>query len=182
MVDQEYGMKTRRTLSRTTVFLLWDVLLLAGLLVSWAPALTGLAWHEWLGLAFGAALLIHTLLHWQWIAAVTRRFFARVSWASRLNYLLGAALFVSFTLIIFSGVMESRVVLAAFGLRLSNTEFWRGLHHTAADLTLWLAALHIAVHWNWIVNGCKRLLKTPACASVNTSPAAPAPVRISTHE
>jgi hypothetical protein len=105
-----------------------------------------------------------------------------VSWASRLNYLLGAALFISFTLIVFSGVMESRVVLAAFGLRLSNTEFWRGLHHTSTALTLWLAALHIGLHWNWIVNGCKRLLKSPACAPVNDFKTAPAPVRVSTRE
>ena len=60
---------------------------------------------------------MHLLLHWAWIAGVTRRFFQRVQGAARLNYLLNTLLFIDVTLIIFTGVMISEVALPLFGLR-----------------------------------------------------------------
>ncbi len=130
---------------------LWvDGLVLAGLLLAFAPNLTGLQIHEWLGLAFGVTLWVHILLHWQWVAGVTRKFFTRASWGARFAYLLNTALFVAFSVIVFSGVMESRYVLQTFSLTVSNNRFWEMLHRLSTEMTLWLTALHIGVHWRWV--------------------------------
>ena len=43
--------------------------LVAGLVVVLlSTALTGLALHEWLGIAIGVALVVHLLMGWKWIA------------------------------------------------------------------------------------------------------------------
>lgn len=141
---------------------LWvDAVVFAGLLAAFAPALTGLMIHEWLGLVFGFTAWAHVLLHWQWIAGITRKFFTRANWGARFNYLLNAAIFIGFTVIIFSGVMESRFVLQTFGLNLPSERIWRQLHWLSADVTLWLAALHIAIHWRWLWSWVKKLLHLP---------------------
>lgn len=146
---------------------LWvDGLAFVGTLAAFAPKLTGEFVHEWLGLAFGVALLVHVILHWQWLVGVTRRFFRTASWGARFKVLLNAAIFIAFTVIIFSGVMESRSVLQTFGLSVSNQTFWKMLHSLSADVTLWLTALHIGLHWRWLWSWIKRLLRLPRPARV----------------
>lgn len=141
---------------------LWvDALIFVGTLAAFAPKLTGEFVHEWLGLAFGVALLVHVILHWGWLAGVTQRFFRTASWGARFKYLLNAAIFIAFTVIIFSGVMESRSVLQTFGLSVSNQTFWKMLHSLSADVTLWLTALHIGLHWRWLWSWIKRLVRLP---------------------
>ena len=54
-----------------------DVVIAVAFLVASNPPLTGLAVHEWLGVSFVAALVVHLLFHWNWIAHVTRRVFRR---------------------------------------------------------------------------------------------------------
>lgn len=141
---------------------LWvDAIILAATLAAFAPGLTGLLVHEWLGLAFGITAWVHLLLHWQWLVGVTRNFFTRARWGARFNYLLNAAIFIGFTVILFSGVMESRFVLQTFGMNAPEGGAWKMLHSLAAEATLWLTALHVGVHWRWIWSWVKKLLRLP---------------------
>lgn len=150
-------MKNQSIISPVTRNLLLDLIIFIGLLVSFAPQLTGLQLHEWIGLAFGGTLILHVFLHWQWISVVTQRFLKATTWKARINYLLGAALFISFTTIVFSGLMESEFVMRTLGISILPGFFWRNLHHTSSSLTLWLSAFHIGLHWRWIINAVKKL-------------------------
>ena len=67
--------------SRTKFNLMVDILIFGAFLAAGAPRFTGMAIHEWLGIAFGAAIVTHLLLHWQWLVQVTKRFFGRLPWA-----------------------------------------------------------------------------------------------------
>ena len=154
-------MNVRKRINPNLTNLWVDGVVLAGLLASFAPNLTGLLVHEWLSLAFGGTIIIHVLLHWNWLAGITRRFFRQAKWSARLNYLLNFLLFIAFTVVVFSGVMESRFVLQTLGLSSSNEGFWRVLHTLSTDLTLWITALHIAVHWRWIWNWIRKLIHFP---------------------
>lgn len=55
----------KKQLNQTKVNLAIDGGIFAGFLVAEAPHFTGMAVHEWLGIAFGAAIMAHLLLHWQ---------------------------------------------------------------------------------------------------------------------
>ena len=74
-----------------------------------APALflTGLTIHEWLGIGLGLAVIVHLLLHWSWIVQVTKRFFGRTTWTSRINYALNILFFIALTVFIFTGLLIS---------------------------------------------------------------------------
>ncbi|MCS6888004.1 DUF4405 domain-containing protein [Chloroflexus sp.] len=125
-------------------------------LVSTAPRFSGLAIHEWLGLALAAAIITHLLLHWQWIVSIGKRLFGKTTWRSRLNYLLNALLFVAFTVTIATGVLMSREALPLLGLTMPRDRTLELLHHQASDLTVLILGLHVAIHWSWIVGMVRR--------------------------
>lgn len=143
--------------------LLIDFGILSLFLVVMEPGLTGLAVHEWLGVAFFATILLHLMLHWKWIASMTAQFFKKLFHASRLQYVVDALLFVSFTTAMLSGLMISRVVVPVLNLSLLRGEnfAWRGLHAASATTTLLMVALHFALHWDWVVGMTARYLVRP---------------------
>jgi len=138
-----------------------DIAILIGFLVAYEPALTGIAVHEWLSLAFASAAIVHLLLHWDWVVQITLQFFRKLFHASRLNYVISLALLVDFVTILLSGLMISRNVLPAFGLQGAINPAWRFLHSSAADFSLFLIGLHLALHWKWILSTAKRYLFAP---------------------
>ena len=146
---------TMKKLGQNTVNYLVDITIFLAFLVAMNPHATGISVHEWLGIAFGGAILTHLLLHWQWLVNITRRFFGQVSKSARLNYVLNLLFFIDMTLIIFTGIMISESALPTLGITLANGFAWRGIHTTAANLALPILGLHVALHWRWIVNTTK---------------------------
>ena len=142
--------------SKLRTNLLLDSGLLLGVLLVYEPRSTGLTLHEWLGVVIGTVLLVHLLLHWQWITNMTRRFFGKMSHQARLNYGLNITLFVAFTVAFLSGFMISESILPLVGLEAVGGRFWHWLHGIAANLVFWLVALHIALHWKMLLNTLSR--------------------------
>jgi cytochrome b len=153
--------QAKQQLNQTKINLAVDSGIFIGFLVAEAPHFTGMTAHEWLGIAFGAAIITHLLLHWRWIVAITRRFLSDIPRQARLNYLLNMLLFIDIPLIIYSGLMISRVALPSLGLSLGAGGAWRGIHTLTANLSLVLVGLHVALHWQWIVKAIKRYIVQP---------------------
>ncbi|MCB9423218.1 MAG: DUF4405 domain-containing protein [Ardenticatenaceae bacterium] len=152
---------TRKKTSRTKINFLIDLTIFVAFLVAMDPRLTGIAIHEWLSIAFGAAIIVHLLLHWQWLAATTKRFLGKVAGQARLNYILNALFFIDMTLIIFTGVMISESALPSLGIRFQPNFFWRWLHTFSADMGVYILGLHVALHWKWLWNAFKRYVLRP---------------------
>lgn len=155
---------TGKKLNRTKTDLMVDAAIFTAFLITTAPKFSGMAVHEWLGVALGAGLLTHLLLHWQWIAGITKKFFGRVQTAARINYLLNLALFADMVVLIFSGLAISKVAMPALGVQLAEGGTWKMLHHTTADAAVMLLGLHVALHWSWIVKTGKKYLVSPIIA------------------
>lgn len=147
--------------SQTRLKLWIDLAIFAAFLVTMEPHSSGLPIHEWLSLSMIAAILVHLLLSWDWIAQITRRFLGRVAGVSRLNYLLNWLLFFDGILIMLSGILISEVALPALGIALPPGFAWRRLHDMSANFFLLLLGLHTALHWSWIVNSIKRYVVEP---------------------
>jgi hypothetical protein len=60
--------------NRNKTNLIVDSAIFLAFLVAMAPRFSGMAIHEWLGIAFGAAIVTHVLLHWQWVVNMVKRF------------------------------------------------------------------------------------------------------------
>ena len=160
--------------SRPKVNLWLDIAIFVAFLVTTAPRFSGVPVHEWLSLAFAAAAVIHLLLHWQWIVAVTRKFFKAAFKNQRLNYVLNVLLFIDMTVIMFTGVMISRAVLPALGIQLSAGFAWRSIHSLASDAGVIIIGLHAALHWDWIVSTFNRFVLKKPSPGRNSAPAASA--------
>ncbi len=147
----------RRVPARTRLDLCLDAAIFAAFLVAEAFGFTGVAIHEWLGLALGLVLLVHLTLHWDWVIRTTRRMLTRRG-RDRFSWLINLALLVSMTLCILSGILISQVALPDLGFTMAGAGFWRGLHGTTATITLFLVAVHVALRWRWIVSVSRRVL------------------------
>jgi hypothetical protein len=147
---------THRPISARTNLIV-DVATFVIFLIATAPRFSGISIHEWLGVAFGAAIIVHLLLHWQWIIAVGKTLLSKARTNARVNYLLNIALFIDATLITFTGIMISEVVLPMFGIR-PHGSAWRRLHSLTSDAGVILIALHLALHWQWLLKTSARLL------------------------
>lgn len=153
------GKKTM--IDRVKTNLLVDASIFSAFLIAMDPRSSGISVHEWLGIAFGAAIITHLLLHWRWIIATTRRLFSPATRPARLSYVLNTLLFIDITLVVFSGLMISQVALPSLGITLGSSFLWRGLHSLTANLSLVLISSHVALHWRWVVGTIKRYVFKP---------------------
>jgi hypothetical protein len=153
-------MLRRIKFNKTLTKLYLDIALMIAYAVSMKPMFTGESWHEWLGLVLGGAAVIHLLLNWKWVVAVTRRFFTKAGRQARINYVLDLLLFVSFTLTVMSGVIISKNLntVQAVGLSAQAMRNWREIHVWIPNVTLLIVGIHLAFHWKWIVHTSKRYL------------------------
>jgi len=154
-----------------------DALLFVGFLIAFALDLTGLSMHQWLGVFIALFAVYHLILHWDWVVAVTARFFGRTSGQARAYYLLDGALLFGLFLITGTGL----VISTWFNLTLANYSAWAAFHEVVSYVTLALVVLKIALHWRWIVRVARQfslapqpqpvpaLKPAPAAASVNVT-------------
>ena len=158
--------------------LLIDFGILTALLVVMEPGLTGLALHEWLGVAFFGTIILHLLMHWRWMVSMTAQFFKKLFHTSRIQYVVDAVLLIAFTAALLSGLMISRVVLPFFNLAVVREYAvrnfaWTRLHSASATATLLLVGLHFALHWDWVVGMTRRYLLRPVLSIFPRRVAAP---------
>ncbi len=147
--------------TKTKTNLLVDILILIVFLIVYEEEATGTVIHEWLGIAIGLIFIIHIILHWTWLVVNTKLFLHRMRNESRINYVLDVLIFIGFTTVIFSGIMISESFLPTFGMKTGRSHFWQEIHVVSVDITLFLTALHFAMHWKWIVNNFKRYIISP---------------------
>jgi hypothetical protein len=156
--------------------LMIDIGIFAAVLLALEPSFTGLPIHEWFALSLTGMIIIHLLVHWQWMVRVSGKFFQNLFHNSRLNYIVDALFFVAFTAAVMTGLMVSHVVMPFLNIKVPSDPVWPKLHSLAADATLYLTALHTALHWEWVVKMGKRFLVSPV-TSIFRKPA-PKPVEI----
>jgi hypothetical protein len=150
--------------------LLIDLGIFIALLVTLEPAVTGIPIHEWFSVAFAGAIVVHLLLHWNWIVSVMVKFFRKLFHTSRLQFVLDILLFIAFNAVMMSGFMLSRDVLPFFGLRPLESPVMRALHSLSANATLILVGVHFALNWNWVVNAVRHFAIDPLRAWFGRKP------------
>jgi len=134
-----------------SIYLL-DAGLLAGFLVTAAPKLTGVTWHEVLGLVLAIPLVVHLVQHWKWITTVPSRVLKRsLGLRTRLSVLTTALLYLLVVVVLVSGLLSSKELLPGLGLIDAPDRFWAMLHHKCCDLFLPLVGIHLGLHWRWMV-------------------------------
>ena len=117
--------------------------------------LTGVNWHQWLGLMVGILALFHLLNHWQWVKAVSQKFFHSTSSVVRINYLLDVGLAVGMGILVLSGLAIS----TWFGVNGNRFVVLSSIHKLTSVVTLGLLILKLVLHWKSITKAVRQLLK-----------------------
>jgi hypothetical protein len=138
-----------------------DITIFTAFLAVANPTITGMTIHEWLALAFAAAIVTHLIFHWDWLVTMTKQFFKKLFHQSRLNYVVDALFFVSMTAAMLSGLLISKSVMSTLGIQLNTSHGWESIHRLAADTSLIMLGLHFALHFKWVVTNLKRYLVSP---------------------
>lgn len=123
--------------------------------------LGGLAFHEIAGLVICGAFLTHVLLNWKWVKNVTLKLFnPQLTWRVRFGYLLNLLLLMTMTAIIVTGVIISKVVFQ--NISIGNERWLQMLHLSVSYITLVLVAIHVGLHWQWVMMLSKKIFKVKA--------------------
>jgi hypothetical protein len=134
-----------------------DLGLFTGFVIAFLMDITGLAFHQWLGILVGAIAAYHLISHWVWVRNVGGRFLDNTSWHSRGLFLLDAVIMIGFITIILSGVVMSTWL----NLWLTNYSVWRDVHIIASIDTLLLVVFKISMHGQWILRTMRQMLRKP---------------------
>lgn len=127
--------------------------------------LGGLAFHEIAGIAIAAVFFTHVLLNWSWVKKVTVRLFDRnLPFKTKLGYFLNVLLLISMAFIIISGILVSKVVFP--NIDIGNDRWFEMSHITISFLVLILVAIHVGLHWNWIMNVFKKVFSIKASKTI----------------
>ena len=133
-----------------------DALMLVGYLFCFYLEFTGVSGHEWLGACIGLLAVIHTWLHWDWVVAVTKRFFKGNCARSRWYYVVDALIVIGFIVILETGL----VISTWLNLEILNYVAWLDIHLYASYVTLALLVVKIGLHWRWVVNITSKIFTT----------------------
>jgi len=124
-----------------------DAALFGAFLLTFFLDLTGLALHQWLGVAAGLLALYHLVRHWTWTQAVGARFLRGKFNRASVYLFIDVGLLAGFAAILLSGLALS----TWFNLALADAAGWRSLHVIASLLSLGLLLVKIDLHARWIV-------------------------------
>ena len=123
-----------------------DAILFSGFMLCFFLDLTGLAFHQILGVFVGLFVLYHLVIHWDWVKTVAARLSGKTPARSRLYFVIDFALFAGLI-----GILGSGVVISTWlNLPLDTIQSWVLIHVSISIATALLTLLKIGLHWRWI--------------------------------
>lgn len=118
--------------------------------------ISGLAFHEMAGLCIGGVFIIHKALNWRWIKQITLNITKKkISLRTKICYAIDVLLLFSFSYIIVSGIIISKVLFP--NINIGNESLFSITHKSVAYAALILIGIHIGLHWSWVTNIFKKI-------------------------
>ena len=133
-----------------------NLLLFSAFLLTYFLDLTGLDWHQYLGVAAGVFLMIHFMGHLDWISQVSARFLRNLAVKVRIYYLLDITLLVAILIITVSGIAISTWLEIGYGLY----PVLRDLHIISSIAGMTLLLTKLVLHWKVIAHVVKSVRRT----------------------
>lgn len=122
------------------------------LLCAYAYRITGDAAHEWIGICVFVLFIAHNVINRKWYKTIFKgKYTLRRAVMTGCN----AALVFTFAVVLITGLLQSRAVLAF--LHLSGGMLLRSIHTTAAYWGLPEIGVHLGLHWGIFVKGARKM-------------------------
>lgn len=140
--------------NRTAIKALLDGAMALTFILLMNADVTGIPLHEILGAAVAALLAVHLILNRKWLANALRRMKSGAPNKQKGIFLLNAAIAVSASTCIVTGVMISQYLFAPLGQ--NSSAAWYDAHDISAWVSLSLLILHGVLHWRWVAGVIRR--------------------------
>lgn len=135
-----------------------DILTIIIMIILMDNTITGVPIHEILGISILILFLIHKIFNWAWIKNITLNLFSKKTpIKTKIMYFLDFLLLVLIILNTLSGIFISQTLFTY--LNAQNISLWSHLHHFFAYSFLVVIAIHLGLHWQYIMNIFKKILK-----------------------
>jgi hypothetical protein len=137
---------------RLAARLIIDFVMMVLILFALSYRIIGDVSHEWIGVSVFILFVVHTIINYRWYKQI---FKGRYDFRRGLNTAVNLLLLAAMSLLIITGLLHSRTVLAF--LHLPGGMVIRLIHTTAAYWGLLLIAVHLGLHWEMIINAMRKM-------------------------
>jgi hypothetical protein len=147
-------MKTKKFIK-----IILDIIMTLLLVLMYKKNVINLTFHEIGGLVLCGLFLIHKGLNFKWIVKISQKIFTKkLTVKARLQYSIDLLLLLSLTFVAVSGIFISETILTSIS---SDNIIWRVAHLFASALALILVGIHLGLHWGFIKNIFKKVIRIP---------------------
>lgn len=123
-----------------------DVVMLVLLVLMYRKQVISLQFHEIGGLALIGVFVIHNLVNGRWIAAITRKFFAKSTPGMvRTRYIVDVLLLVAFLSVGITGILINKTL---FEVHVAGNA--KALHYFSAAISVIMMGVHLGLHAEYI--------------------------------
>jgi cytochrome b subunit of formate dehydrogenase len=120
--------------------------------------ITGMLWHEILGLAIIGIFIVHNLLNLKWIKSISKNILKnKINKKTKFMYILDILLIFLAIITGISGIGISKSILT--NIFFENLSLWTYIHNLSAYLLFAGIGIHIGLHLQNIILGIKKGLK-----------------------
>lgn len=133
-----------------------DIVLVIGFMLMYDKMAIGMNLHEILGLGLGIGVIVHLLLNYKWIIAISKKIFSKdISNRTRFMYVINIILLICMLLITIGGILISKTILT--NVNSQNHGLWKGIHVAASNIALIVIGIHLGLNLNWIRGMTKKI-------------------------
>jgi hypothetical protein len=139
--------------------ILLDLGMVIVLVLMYKKSVISMSFHEVGGLVLLGVFVIHVLINWKWVVAITKKLFHKsIPVKTKIGYILNILLLISFSLIGISGIFISKVV---FQISNEGSMNWKTIHYTASAAALIFIGIHLGLHQQFISGMLKKIFHIP---------------------
>lgn len=120
--------------------------------------ITGMHMHEVLGIIVTLFVIIHLVLNFSWVKAITLKIFDKnLNYKIKITYWINVLLAILVCIIFISGILVSVTIFT--NISTANRGTWAFIHRKAALITFILIIVHALLNIKMIKGHCKKMYK-----------------------
>lgn len=148
----------KKSSANLMVKIILDIIMLLLLLMLYQKRTISMSFHEVAGLVLFGLFVVHNVLNWRWIVAITKKLFQKSTSAKlRCSWIVNFLLLISMSGIILTGLMIAKTL----PFRLSPWGNARAWHYFFAAVSIVLMGIHLGLHWPLIKGLASKITFVP---------------------
>lgn len=142
--------------NKLPIKIMLDILMAIIFLLLMNPSLTGLIFHEIVGIIILLSICIHLVLNGTWIEGMFKNLKNKnLNTKSKLILIINILLFIIIIIVSTTGILISKFILTSFTA--NNIQLVSSIHKISAITCFGLVAIHLGLHLEYMINAIKHI-------------------------